>query len=261
MNQKIVVLLATAAMTVSLACNAMAAFVQGDLIRVVYDTVGTKEYATDLGSWSTLTADAITGNVTVGGGGDAILLSTLGAGSWNNLVVGYYLTDATSGANRVATAGAAGGVTSANRKFTSYNGAAGLVTTNYNATAAGATSVLLNDKTSGNTYYTKLDTNGATIGEYSGWFSPTNNPGGSLSLAPLATTGYVDQTIYRWSAANLGLQGPTAGAAAFTVRTMADGSTVINSYATPEPSTYALLCISLGVVGFARKKLGKKADF
>ena len=27
--------------------------------------------------------------------------------------------------------------------------------------------------------------------------------------------------------------------------------------AVPEPSTYALLCISLGVVGFARKKMGK----
>jgi PEP-CTERM motif len=26
----------------------------------------------------------------------------------------------------------------------------------------------------------------------------------------------------------------------------------------PEPSTYALLCISLGVVGFARKKMGKR---
>jgi PEP-CTERM motif len=28
-------------------------------------------------------------------------------------------------------------------------------------------------------------------------------------------------------------------------------------YATPEPSTYALLCISLGVVGYARRKMGK----
>ena len=28
-------------------------------------------------------------------------------------------------------------------------------------------------------------------------------------------------------------------------------------YSTPEPSTYALLCISLGVVGFARKKMRK----
>ena len=26
----------------------------------------------------------------------------------------------------------------------------------------------------------------------------------------------------------------------------------------PEPSTYALLCISLGVVGYARKRMGKQ---
>ena len=34
------------------------------------------------------------------------------------------------------------------------------------------------------------------------------------------------------------------------------GFTVATSV--PEPSTYALLCISLGVVGFARKKMGRK---
>ena len=28
--------------------------------------------------------------------------------------------------------------------------------------------------------------------------------------------------------------------------------------AVPEPSTYALLCISLGVVGYARKRMGKQ---
>ena len=28
--------------------------------------------------------------------------------------------------------------------------------------------------------------------------------------------------------------------------------------ATPEPSTYLLLCISLGAVGFVRKKMGKQ---
>ena len=34
-------------------------------------------------------------------------------------------------------------------------------------------------------------------------------------------------------------------------------SNAVASTAVPEPSTYALLCISLGVVGFARKKMGK----
>jgi PEP-CTERM motif len=55
----------------------------------------------------------------------------------------------------------------------------------------------------------------------------------------------------------------------YQVQTSPTGSTVlfgdygvsrdsaVNSTAVPEPSTYALLCISLGVVGYARKKMGK----
>ena len=39
--------------------------------------------------------------------------------------------------------------------------------------------------------------------------------------------------------------------------TSATGDLTFTAIPTPEPSTYALLCISLGVVGFARKKMGK----
>ncbi len=35
----------------------------------------------------------------------------------------------------------------------------------------------------------------------------------------------------------------------------------VQATAVPEPSTYALLCISLGVIGFARKKKGKIAGY
>lgn len=50
---------------------------------------------------------------------------------------------------------------------------------------------------------------------------------------------------------------------AMTASVMPDGTTVArydygpNTSAVPEPSTYALLCISLGVVGYARRKMGK----
>ncbi len=36
-----------------------------------------------------------------------------------------------------------------------------------------------------------------------------------------------------------------------------DGVQLTSMYVTPEPTTYLLLCLSLGVVGFARKKLSK----
>ena len=35
-------------------------------------------------------------------------------------------------------------------------------------------------------------------------------------------------------------------------------SVTVSASAVPEPSTYALLCISLGVVGYARRKMGKQ---
>lgn len=211
--------------TVVLTGNVMASFATGHLIRVVYDTVGTKEYATDLGPMASF---ATASNMQIGGGADAVTTTILGAASWNSLVVGYFLVDATSGANQVAVAGAVGGLQSGNRKFTSYNGAAGQVIAMYNLLAPGSTSLLIADKTVGNTYFSRMDSAGSDTGSYGGWLPAGSNPGGSLSLAAISTTGYVDQSIYTWGPANLGLQGPTSGIVAFTVRTMANGSTVIN---------------------------------
>ena len=229
MKKLLSTILVTILVATGLAGTALAAFTGGNLIRVVYDTVGSKEYATDLGPWVTLTVDAATGNLPVGGGVDAVTLTNIGAASWSNLVVGYYLLDVTTGAQKVAVAGPAGGLTSASRKFTSFNGAAGQVNSTYNlAVAVGSASVLLADKTVGNTYFARMDSSGASPGSYGGWLTAGTNPSGTMSLAALATTGYVDQTLYSWGAANLGLQGATAGAASFVVRTMADGSTIIN---------------------------------
>jgi hypothetical protein len=117
MKNKLFALLAAILMTVSVAGNAVAAaFGHGHFIRVVYDSVGSKEYATDLGTWATITA-AATGNVSVGGGVDAITLAGTGAASLGDLYVAYYLEDPTTGANQVAIAGDANGLTSGAKKF------------------------------------------------------------------------------------------------------------------------------------------------
>ena len=60
------------------------------------------------------------------------------------------------------------------------------------------------------------------------------------------------------SAPNM-LQGGTDVTERSVIHGMAVRSGVLSgATAVPEPSTYALLCISLGVVGYARKKMGKQ---
>ena len=259
MKRKMVALLAAALMTISFAGTALASFGNGELIRVVYDTVGTKEYATDLGNWATITGLAATGNQTVGGGTDAITLANFGGTTtWSNLVVGYFLVDSTVGANQTAVAGDAGGLNSGTRKFTGFSANAAQASTTYTVNAAaGANSVTLADKTAVNSYYTKLDSAGVTVGGYGSWVTVAN-PGGTKSLAALATTGFVEQTIYSWTGVNLASSGVLPGTAAFTLQTMADGSTILNAGAAaapvPVPPAFFLMGSGLlGIFGVRRK--------
>ncbi len=259
MKKKLVALLAAALMTVSFAGTAMAAFVQGDLIRVVYDSVGAKEYATDLGSWATITG--ATNGTVVGGGVDAFTLANTGAASLGNLYVGYYLIDATAGANQVAIAAdiTAASMTSGSRKFSGTNSALGGALTNYAANViSGTNSALLADKTAGNTFFVKAGNSVVGAGDYGSWVTAATNPGGVLNLAALATTGYLDQNIFTWAGANLAANNAlTAAAPSFTVRTMADGTTVLgngNAAAVPVPPAFFLMGSGLlGIFGVRRK--------
>ena len=231
MKNKMFALLAAILMTVSFAGNAMAvAFGHGHFIRVVYDSVGSKEYATDLGDWAAVSAAAATGNVPVGGGVDAITLAGTGAASLGDLYIAYYLEDPTPGANQVAIAGDANGLTSGARKFNGISNGLFLASGWYLLNMApGTNSALLPDKTYPNTFYNRGGNAVIGAGDYAGWVTAATNPDGVLSLAALSTIGYVDQTIYYWSGANLQTPGTRmAGTKAFTVRTMADGSTIIN---------------------------------
>jgi PEP-CTERM motif len=84
-------------------------------------------------------------------------------------------------------------------------------------------------------------------------YSDNNDAWGFYQGSGITTLGNTMRFSYVSVSANGGAetnlsQGNFLDAAAFGV-----GVGVV-----PEPSTYALLCISLGVVGFARKKMGKK---
>jgi len=255
MKKKMITLLAAAMLTMSIAGTASAAFVEGDLIRVVYDTVGSKEIATDLGSWSAIKGTA--NNTALGGGVDAFTLSQFGATTqFADLKVGYFLVDATTNANRVAVAGDANGVSSASRKFSGYNGAAGTILTQYRANlTASPNTAIMADKTGVNTFYKNMEGAGLTPGLYGPW--TTTNAGGVLNLAALATTGYVDQTIYTWTGTNLATSLIVPGTKALTLRTMANGTSVLTSggtAATPIPPAFLLMGSGLlGMVGIRRK--------
>lgn len=258
MKKKMITLLAAAMLTMSIAGTASAAFVQGDLIRVVYDTVGSKEIATDLGSWSAVTGSA--NNTALGGGVDAFTLSQFGTTTqYSDLRVGYFVADQTTSANRVAIAGDANGLTSGSRKFSSYMGNAGVVLTQYAALATGNTAIVADkSNTLVNSFYNKMDASGVNVSGYGGWVTAANNPGGVLNLAALATTGYVDQTIYTWTGTNLATSNATAGTAALTLRTMANGTSILTSggaaATTPIPPAFLLMGSGLlGMVGIRRK--------
>jgi hypothetical protein len=233
MKNMMFVLLAVLLMTVSVAGNAMAAFEYGHLIRVVYDTVGSKEYATDLGSWATLSAAAT--DTTVGGGVDAINLATMGADAWDNLVVGYYMVAFVPNTGPNAVAVAADGVqtiTSGSRKFSGIQTSARNTSGYYVANAiVGTKSAVIDDKaaTGTNSFYNQFDAHGVSTGYYAGWETGTTgiNPGGILSLADLTTTGYVEQTMVYFGPFTTITPNASTGVNSIKVRTMANGSTVI----------------------------------
>ena len=257
MKKKLVALLAAALMTISFAGTAMAAFTDGELIRVVYDSVGSKEYATDLGTWASVTG-AANGTV-VGGGVDAITLANTGAASLSDLYVGYFLMDKTVSANQFVVAGDANGLTSGAKKFNTSTAFLHSATTNYAVnTIAGTNSAVLPDKKGSNTFF-QAQNYAIGAADYGGWTLGTN-PGGVLNLAALTTTGYVDQTIYNWQLGNLQSPGTAMpGTAAFTVRTMADGSTILgnNNTAAPVPVPPAFFLMGSGLLGIfgVRRKM------
>lgn len=253
MKKKMITLLAAAMLTLSAVGSASAAFVQGDLIRVIYDTKGTKEIATDLGAMSTLTTLG-TGSV-VGGGVDAATLAQFGGSTYADLRVGYFAIQKANTGINPANLWLAGDPTVAPKSgalkwsgaYTAFNNTLG----NY-AQSAGNTAVIA-DKSVGNTFYVNMDRSGLQVGNY-GTFLPTNPAGGVLNLAALATTGYVDQAIYNWSGSVTNTS--AYGTQVLTLRTMADGSTVINPGAAPVPIPPAFLLMGsglLGMVGIRRK--------
>ncbi len=91
--------------------------------------------------------------------------------------------------------------------------------------------------------------------QYANWLAV---PNGYTSGTPFTA----DSTWAKWNNATIASLGLTSGSTytwTWGSGATADSLTLnVNATAVPEPSTYALLCISLGVVGYARKKMAVK---
>ena len=128
----------------------------------------------------------------------------------------------------------------------------------------------MND-TNGNAYVNSISTNGGTAFDCLNF--PTDSGGSigftlfdvstnySLSFNSLVMYTDINTNNFSWTdlANKSGGYSITGQAYADpTNQSFSGNGGTITFAVTPEPSTYALLCISLGVVGFARKRLGKR---
>ena len=235
----------------SAADNAEAYFEDGSLWRVVYDDALNYEIVTDLGNVNNLLAAG--GPSIVGSEADAWGLDMFPAGTeYSNLNVAYFSCDNTDlgGWNFKEDAwgsGAAGGQMSGYLAWGTFAGAFSGLEVNYSAPA---TATVQGSIGGFNTYWGNMNISGAETGSFAGFIPEPN--GSEAELGDLAGTGYVDQYLYFWDDPRAD---PHAGELVASIRTMDDGSTIINpTSAVPIPATVLLFGSGLlGLMGIKRR--------
>ena len=248
--KKFIASLAVGAMMLVGAGQAAAYFEENHLIRVVYDKRGGgKEVVTDLldiSTWKSLGVSP--SNLVVGSGAQAWNLSMFPGASLNNLRVEYY---AVHGPNADAwTSGPLTEQRAGNRQFTGFlsDGTNGRTFFQNVYIPIGDGSTVIGNETALNSHYSLMAKNGLTLGGF-GNFIPLKN--GGVQLDQLSPTGYIDQALYFYDNPN---GANPYGVQVAVIRTMADGSTIINPSAVPIPASVLLLGSGLlGLIGIRRK--------
>ncbi len=248
--KKIMMLMIVAVLMLGASQQAMAAFADGDLVRVVFSTNGTNEIATDLGSIANLTSSSsnqMTWNA------NNFNLSQLGgtASLADTYVVYFAITQSPNPKNQVWVSGPATGQSTVTKSaFSGFNTNSHTVTGEYTVLGGGASQVVeaVSDP---NSFFTVMTAGGANVGNLGG-FTPGNTA--AISLANLAS-GYVDSVLYYYG--TFGGAGASPATSIGTLRTYADGSTALNPAASPTPIPAAVYLFGSGLLGLAglRRKM------